>query len=84
MKNDEHIILSILFNKFGNYVLQKTLQRADKETQQSILEIIAPHLSNLKNYSFGMKLYSKLIINYNYLGSVILTKNEEQNNKKKK
>ena len=84
LKNDEHIILSILFNKFGNYVLQKALQRADKETQQLILEIIAPHLSNLKNYSFGMKLYSKLIINYNYLGSVILTKNEEQNNKKKK
>ena len=84
LKNDEHIILSILFNKFGNYVLQKALQRADKETQQLILEIIAPHLSNLKNYSFGMKLYSKLIINYNYLGNVILTKNEEQNNKKKK
>ena len=77
---DENIILSILFDKFGNYVLQKSLQRADKETQKFILKIIAPHLYKLKYYSFGLKLYSRLIINYSYLGQIILEKGNISNN----
>ena len=76
---DENIILSILFNKFGNYVLQKSLQRADKETQKFMLHIIAPHLHKLKNYSFGLKLYSRLIINYSYLRQIILEKGNNLN-----
>ena len=77
---EENIILSILFDKFGNYVLQKSLQRADKETQQSILQIIAPHLYKLKYYSFGLKLYSRLIITYSYLGQIVLDKGNINNN----
>ena len=76
---DENIILSILFNNFGNYVLQKSLQRADKETQKFMLHIIAPHLHKLKNYSFGLKLYSRLIINYSYLRQIILEKGNNLN-----
>ena len=78
LKYNEKIILGILFDKFGNYVLQKALQRADESTRHHILGIIAPHLYKLKNYSFGLKLYSKLIITYSYLGTAILTKNEKQ------
>ncbi len=77
---DENIILSILFDKFGNYVLQKSLQRADKDTQKFMLKIIAPHLYKLKYYSFGLKLYSRLIINYSYLGQIILEKGNISNN----
>ena len=79
LKN-ENIIINILFNKFGNYVLQKALQRSDLNTQQYFLSIIAPHLYKLKNYSFGLKLYSKLIITYSYLGSIVLSKNDDNYN----
>ena len=57
LKNNEKIILSILFDQFGNYVLQKALQRSDEQTQQYILRIMAPFLYKLKNYPFGLKLY---------------------------
>ena len=67
-------ISCILFDKFGNYVVQKALQRADQVTQQNMLNIIAPHLQKLKNFPFGMKLYSKLIITYSYLSMIILGK----------
>ena len=43
---------------------------------------MAPFLYKLKNYPFGLKLYSKLIITYSYLGDEVLTKNEENKNKK--
>ena len=43
---------------------------------------MAPKLYKLKNYSFGSKLYSKLIITYSYLGGVILTKNENNDENK--
>ena len=78
--NNEKIILSILFDKFGNYVLQKSLQRADKNTQKFMLQVIAPHLYKLKYYSFGLKLYSRLIITYSYLGQIILDKGNSGNN----
>ena len=78
--NNENIILSILFDKFGNYVLQKSLQRADKNTQKYMLQVIAPHLYKLKYYSFGLKLYSRLIITYSYLGQIILDKGNSGNN----
>ena len=77
---NENIILSILFDKFGNYVLQKSLQRADKNTQKYMLQVIAPHLYKLKYYSFGLKLYSRLIITYSYLGQIILDKGNSGNN----
>ena len=73
-------IVSLLLDKFGNYVVQKALQRADQETQQNILNLIAPHLQKLKNYPFGMKLYSKLIITYSYLSMLILGKVDEGSN----
>ena len=82
LKSNENIIISILFDKFGNYVLQKALQRADEPTQHLILGVMAPKLYKLKNYSFGYKLYSKLIITYSYLGGVILTKNENNDENK--
>ena len=82
LKSNENIILSILFDKFGNYVLQKALQRADEPTQHLILGIMAPKLYKLKNYSFGSKLYSKLIITYSYLGGAILTKNDSNDENK--
>ena len=72
--------MTLLFDKFGNYVVQKALQRADQETQQNILNLIAPHLQKLKNFPFGMKLYSKLIITYSYLSMIILGKIDESNN----
>lgn len=67
-------VVSLLFDKFGNYVVQKALQRADQVTQQNMLNLIAPHLQKLKNFPFGMKLYSKLIITYSYLSMIILGK----------
>ncbi|MCQ2819640.1 MAG: hypothetical protein MJ252_20440 [archaeon] len=68
--NDE-IILNLLFDKFGNYVIQKTLQRADDMTQRRMLEVIAPHYRKLNNYPFGIKLYPKLVISFPYLGKLV-------------
>lgn len=73
MKNDK-ICIELLFDKFGNYVLQKALVRADEETQQFILTAIAPSLEKLKKYPFGVKLYFKLLNTYAILSSVMLYK----------
>ena len=76
---NERIILSLLFDKFGNYVIQKALQRSNDKEREYILNVIAPHMHKLKNYSFGIKLYSKLIITYSYLSKVILVSNANNN-----
>ena len=76
---NERIILSLLFDKFGNYVIQKALQRSNDKEREYILNMIAPHMHKLKNYSFGIKLYSKLIITYSYLSKVILVSNANNN-----
>ena len=84
LEKNENMILNILFDKYGNYVLQKALQRSNKNTKKFILNIIYPHLYKLKNYSFGFKLYSKLILFYNSFNSDINTNiNEEKINSNK-
>lgn len=75
--HNEAIIISLLFDKFGNYVIQKGLVRASKGEQEYILTVIAPHLQKLKNYSFGLKLYSKLIISYSFLSKLLLITKED-------
>ena len=72
-------VVELLFDKFGNYVIQKALQRAEENVQKAMLGMISPHLQKLKNFNFGMKLYSKLIITYPYLSMVILGKVNEFN-----
>lgn len=69
---DSHICIKLLFDKFGNYVIQKALQRADDDAQHFILNSISPCIYKLKNYPFGMKLYNKLIITYPYLSQKML------------
>lgn len=75
ISNDNVLINNLLFDKFGNYVVQKVLQRSNEETQKKILKAIVPHFQDLKKYPFGLKLYSKLIINYSFLSVMILNKN---------
>ena len=72
-------VVELLFDKFGNYVIQKALQCAEENVQKAMLGMISPHLQKLKNFNFGMKLYSKLIITYPYLSMVILGKVDELN-----
>ena len=74
---ESNCIVELLFDKFGNYVVQKALNRADEQTQQNLLNVIAPHLKKLKNFPFGLKLYSKLIITYSYLSMIILGRVED-------
>jgi len=79
----EEIIRSLLFDMYGNYVLQKALQLSSEPYYSIILSNIAKHIENLKNYSsFGSKLYIKLVNTYPQLNrSNQMTNNQvfEQN-----
>jgi len=59
------IIYSLLFDMYGNYVLQKALAISSEPYYSFFLKNISQHLEELKNFSsFGNKLYVKLINTY--------------------
>ena len=62
--NDYNLVKAILFDMYGNYVIQRALSIAKEPYKTRLIEIIGPLLENLKILSYGNKLYSKLINNY--------------------
>ncbi len=72
LANKEYIP-ELLMDMYGNYVIQKALQIADEPYYSIFIENIAPVLGDLRNLSFGAKLYTKFINNYpefaDYLGA---------------
>ena len=52
----------MLFDPYGNYVVQKALLYCDIYYKNQLLNKIAPLLDELKTINFGLKLYHKLTI----------------------
>jgi len=59
------IVFHLLFDNYGNYVLQKALAFAHEPYLSTLIKAVIPHLEKLKHhYPFGNKLYLKLINSY--------------------
>lgn len=54
----------MLFDMYGNYVIQRALSIAKEPYRTRLYEFIAPKLDSLRFLSFGNKLYNKLITTY--------------------
>ena len=73
--SDPEIIQSLLFDMYGNYVIQKALS-VSKEPYYSIyIRTIVPIIDKLKTVSFGPKLYNKLINSYREIGKLLNQRN---------
>ena len=62
----------ILLNEYGNYVIQKALNKADKNKQNLLLKSLVPLVDKLQKKPFGQKLLQKLFVNYPKLSILIL------------
>ena len=58
------IFEKIIMDKFGNYVVQKAMAKADNKRRNSMLKLLVPLIPNLKSQYFGQRLLSKLILQY--------------------
>ena len=86
---DKEIVEKLLFDMYGNYVLQKVINLSKEPLTSKFLEMIGPLMKNLNNYNFGQKLYNKLITSFPnlsvYMGiSTKPRKNKKFKNKKMK
>ena len=74
------IMKALLFEKFGNYVVQKALNYSNKIEQNILLNIIASLVEDLKKLDYGFRLYNKLISKYPNLLSIINNLYKKNNN----
>jgi len=59
------IVFHLLFDNYGNYVLQKALAFAHDPYYTVLIRSVAPHLERLKYFHpFGTKLFAKLVNTY--------------------
>ena len=70
LKNNNFELM--LLNDYGNYVIQKALNKADKNKQLLLLKALVPLVDKLQKKLFGQKLLQKLIISYPKLSIFIL------------
>ena len=52
----------ILFDIFGNYVIQKAISVSDNQRKDKFFQILVPLIPQLQNVSFGQKLLSKILL----------------------
>lgn len=62
--NDSNLVRSLLYDMYGNYVIQRALRIAPEPYKNILLGLIGKHLGGLKMLSYGNKLYLKLTKNY--------------------
>ena len=84
----KEIVEKLLFDNYGNYVLQKVIALSKEPLTSKYLEMVGPLMVNLSSLSFGQRLYNKLISSYPnllmYIGGPIKQgKNRRFKNKKK-
>jgi hypothetical protein len=60
----KEIFEKIILDKFGNYVVQKAISKADNNRKNYMLQLLIPLIPSLKNQYFGQRLLSKLIMQY--------------------
>ena len=58
---EPNLIKKLLFNVYGNYVLQKVIFLSKEPIRSQYINIVGPLIHNLPFYSFGQKLYNKLL-----------------------
>jgi len=54
----------IILDKFGNYVVQKAIAKADDNRRNYMLQLLIPLIPSLKSQYFGKRLLSKLALQY--------------------
>ena len=77
---DPEIMKALLFEQFGNYVVQKALNYSNKNEQNILLNLIATLVEDLKKLDYGFRLYNKLISKYPNLLSIIHNLYKKNNN----
>ena len=73
---EPYIIERLLFDMYGNYVLQKVMSLSKEPVTTKYISIIGPLMKKLNTYSFGAKLYNKLLSSFPALSSYVGNKNE--------
>ena len=81
---DPNIISVLLFDMYGNYVLQKVLLVSEEPIKSQLISIMGPLLPNLLFYNFGQQLYTKLIVSFPEFSKYVMTKDELKTKKRKK
>jgi len=61
----------LLQDPYANYVVQKALQVSKKAQFERLVAVIKPHLSTLRNTSFGKRIQSKIMKKFPDLSSVL-------------
>jgi hypothetical protein len=61
---NKDIFEKIILDKFGNYVVQKAIAKADDNRRNYMLQLLIPLIPSLKNQYFGKRLLSKLVLQY--------------------
>ena len=79
LKNPE-ITKNLIFEKYGNYVIQKGLNLAEDKDRDIILQIIAHFSNEFQKVEFGKKLINKLMTKYPKLINYINDNNKNMNN----
>ena len=74
----------LLYDMYGNYVLQKVMNLSKEPLTNKYISYIGPLLKNLTSYSFGPKLYNKLISSFPCLSKYVVNKNDPGKMKKNK
>ena len=69
-------VINLLCDKFGNYIIQKSLSKANNDDFNTIIKIIKNNIKILKQSSHGKKIYEKLIKSYKQL----ITEEESSDN----
>ena len=65
------IFEKLLFDKFGNYVVQKAIAKADNNSRNYIFQLLLPLIPNLKTQYFGQRLLTKLVSQYPNLSDML-------------
>jgi len=76
------IVEKLLFDMYGNYVLQKVMNLSKEPLTNKYISYIGPLMKNLSSYSFGPKLYNKLISSFPCLSNYVTNKNDQGKMKK--
>jgi hypothetical protein len=81
---DVNIIRALLFDVYGNYVLQKVILLTKEPIRSQFMHIIGPLMNYLQFYTFGPKLYNKLLTSFPELIKFINGGRGEENKYKKR
>ena len=66
---ESNSIINLLSDKFGNYIIQKSLSNANSDDFNNIIKIIKNNVKLIKQSSHGKKIYEKLIKSYKQLAA---------------